>query len=67
MFKKISGRLVAVAPLALGSVVAFAQDSAAVTAVNQAKTDGLAVAGALTAMVIAIWAALYIKSKFFGR
>lgn len=34
--------------------------------VTAAQTDALAVAAALTAMAVAIWAAMYIKRKFFG-
>ncbi len=54
--------------LGLGAGVASAQTAGAtaVTAVTAAQADGLLVAGALTGMAIAVWAALYIKRKFFG-
>lgn len=51
---------------ALGAVsMAQADSTAAVAAITTAQTDGLAVAGALLAMGIAIWGALYLKRKFF--
>jgi len=48
-------------------VLAMAQEAdPAITAINNAKTNGLAVAAALVGLVIAVWAALYVKG-FFGR
>lgn len=69
MFKKICGKLVAVPALALAAGSALAQSTpgaTAVAAVEDAQADGLLVAAALTGMAIAVWAALYIKRKFFG-
>jgi len=48
------------------SGLALADSTAATTAITAAQTDGVTIAGALTAMAIAIWGALYIKRKFFG-
>lgn len=57
---KTTGALALVAP-----VLARAADSGAVTAIETAKTDSLAVAGALVAMGVAIWGAMYLYRKFF--
>jgi hypothetical protein len=59
------GALVVGASLLAGS--AFADSAAAVTAISSAQTDALAVAGAITAMLVAIWGAMFIAKKFFGR
>lgn len=50
------------------SVAAVGSANAAVdlAPVNSAQTDALAVAGALLAMGIAVWAANYIRRKFFN-
>jgi hypothetical protein len=66
MFKSLSlARVATVAAAALVPSLVLA-NAAAVTAVEAAEADGLLVAGALTAMAIGVWAALYIKRKFFG-
>lgn len=68
MFKKLFPLVVALSGATLAPAVAFADTpgATAVTAVTAAQADGLLVAGALTGMAIAVWAALYIKRKFFG-
>lgn len=48
------------------SGLALADTTAATTAITAAQADGMTIAGALTAMAVAIWGALYIKRKFFG-
>jgi hypothetical protein len=56
-------------PFAVVGGVALAGASHAATdlaLVTAAQTDALAVAAALTAMAVAVWAAMYIKRKFFG-
>lgn len=60
---RIARSLAVVGGVALAGASQAATDLAPITA---AQTDGLAVAAALTAMAIAVWAALYIKRKFFG-
>lgn len=55
--------LAVVGGVTLAGASQAATDLASLTA---AQTDALAVAAALTAMSIAVWAALYIKRKFFG-
>lgn len=48
------------------SLVGASQAATDLAAITSAQTDGLAVAAALTGMAIAVWAALFIKRKFFG-
>lgn len=60
---RIARPLAVVGGVTLAGASQAATDLAPITA---AQTDGLAVAAALTAMAIAVWAALYIKRKFFG-
>ena len=60
---RIVRSLAVVGGVTLAGASQAATDLGAITA---AQTDGLAVAAALTAMAIAVWAALYIKRKFFG-
>jgi hypothetical protein len=51
----------------LQSLMAHAAlDAAITTAVGEAKDNGLAVAALLTGMAVAVWAAIYLKRKFFG-
>lgn len=59
---KIRAAILAASVAAVGSANA-AVDLAPVTS---AQTDALAVAGALLAMGIAVWAANYIRRKFFN-
>lgn len=59
---KIRAVILAASVAAVGSANA-AVDLAPVTS---AQTDALAVAGALLAMGIAVWAANYIRRKFFN-
>lgn len=59
---KIRAAIVAASVAAVGSAHA-AVDLAPITG---AQTDALAVAGALLAMGIAVWAANYIRRKFFN-
>lgn len=59
---KIRAVIVAASVAAVGSANA-AVDLAPVTS---AQTDALSVAGALLAMGIAVWAANYIRRKFFN-
>lgn len=56
------------AAILAASVAAVGSANAAVdlTPVTSAQTDALAVAGALLAMGIAVWAANYIRRKFFN-
>jgi len=62
VMNKLGLGLVALAPtLSMAAV-----DAGVTTAIESAKTDGLAVAGALLTTAVAIWGALYIKRKFFG-
>jgi hypothetical protein len=44
---------------------ARADSTAAVAAITSAQTDATAVAGALVAMGVAIWGAMYLYRKFF--
>lgn len=60
---RIARSLAVVGGVTLAGASQAATDLAPITA---AQADGLAVAAALTAMAIAVWAALYIKRKFFG-
>jgi hypothetical protein len=50
----------------LPAVVFAAVPADVTTAIEAAETDGLAVAGSLLGVSVAIWGALYIKRKFFG-
>lgn len=63
-----TGRKAIMAALALvaahGAALAT-PGSDAVLAITSAQSDSLLVVAALTAMGIALWAALYIKRKFF--
>lgn len=59
---KIRAAIVAASVAAVGSANA-AVDLAPVTS---AQADALSVAGALLAMGIAVWAANYIRRKFFN-
>lgn len=59
---KIRAVILAASVAAVGSANA-AVDLAPVTS---AQTDALSVAGALLAMGIAVWAANYIRRKFFN-
>lgn len=52
--------------LSAGTSVMAAVPEAVTTEIGAAKTDGLAVAGLLLGVAVAIWGALYIKRKFFG-
>lgn len=62
VFQKAGLAVVALVPtLSMAAV-----DAGVTTAIESAKTDGLAVAGALLTTAVAIWGALYIKRKFFG-
>ena len=63
MNRNITRTLAVVGGVSLVGASQAATDLAQVTA---AQTDALAVAAALTAMAVAIWAAMYIKRKFFG-
>jgi hypothetical protein len=69
MQSKLQFAVATLVALGLAPSLALAQGSpgaTAVTAVTAAQADGLLVAAALTGMAIAVWAALYIKRKFFG-
>lgn len=59
---KIRAAILAASVAAVGSANA-AVDLAPITS---AQTDALSVAGALLAMGIAVWAANYIRRKFFN-
>lgn len=48
------------------AVVGSANAAVDLAPVTSAQTDALAVAGALLAMGIAVWAANYIRRKFFN-
>lgn len=63
MNRNITRSLAVVGGVSLAGASQAATDLALVTA---AQTDALAVAAALTAMAVAVWAAMYIKRKFFG-
>lgn len=60
---RIARSLAVVGGVTLAGASQAAVDLAPITS---AQTDALAVAAALTAMAIAVWASLYIKRKFFG-
>lgn len=54
------------AALALVGLPSFAFAETAAEAIAGAQTTALAVAAALVGLVIAVWAALYVK-RFFGK
>jgi hypothetical protein len=58
--------LIPAAALAAAGPAMAAVPEEVTTALNAAKTDGLAVAGLLLAVAVGIWGALFIKRKFFG-
>lgn len=63
---KGSGKRVSVAVAGLTvSALALADSTDAVAAITTAKTDGLAVVGALLGMGVAIWGAYFLYRKFF--
>lgn len=64
MNKTIQRGLVAAGAL-VGSAAAFADSTAATTAITAAQTDALAVVSGLTAMGIAVWGAFFLYKKFF--
>ena len=47
------------------STSALADSSAATGAITTAQTDAVAVAGALVAMGVAVWGAMFLYRKFF--
>ena len=63
MNKQIARTFAAVGALTLAGASHAAIDLAPITS---AQTDALSVAGALLAMGIAVWGAMYVKRKFFG-
>lgn len=56
----------AAAVLAVLTAAGSANAAVDLAPVTSAQTDALAVAGALLAMGIAVWAANYIRRKFFN-
>jgi hypothetical protein len=62
MINKLSLGALALLPAAVFAAV----PAEVTTAIEAAETDGLAVAGSLLGVAVAIWGALYIKRKFFG-
>lgn len=62
-FARISRRVIPVIAMAGVGVANAATDLTEITA---AKTDALAVAGALLGLSVSVWAALFVKRKFFG-
>lgn len=53
------------AALLAGTQLALADASSATAAITAAQTDGLAVAGGLVSMGVAIWGAMFLYRKFF--
>lgn len=53
-------------PSSLLAVMASAHAAVDLAPITTAQTDALAVAAALFAMAVAVWAALYVKRRFFG-
>lgn len=55
----------ALVSLVVAPALAFAQSDPAVAAIEAAQAKALLVAGALLAMGVAVWGALYLYRKFF--
>lgn len=51
---------------AAAGVATLSQAATDLTPITEAKTDALAVAAALLGVSVAVWAALFVKRKFFG-
>jgi Inovirus Coat protein B len=58
--------VIAVMSAAVSTAANAALDPQITTAIADARTDSLAVAGLMTTMCAVVWGAMFLKKKFFG-